>query len=70
MDFSGRRWLTPKECADYLSIHLKTVYAQIAKGGIPAVKIGGSVRVDLEALNEKFERQEANAEAKNLKEWS
>jgi len=65
-----RRWISPKECSLYLNLHLKSIYRLISQYEIPAVKIGGSVRVDLKALNEKLERQEANAEAKNLKEWS
>lgn len=53
-----RRWITPKSCADYLSIHLKTVYAQIARGEIPAAKVGGSIRIDKKRLDELMEASE------------
>ena len=59
-----KRWISVKECALYLSIHLKTVYAQIARGEIPATKIGGSVRVDKKKLDEKLEKREINLEEK------
>jgi len=52
-----RRWITPKEAAEYLSLHPVSIYRLIAKGVIPSVKIGHSVRVDLKALDELLERQ-------------
>ena len=63
-----RRWISPKECASYLSIHLKTVYVQIARGEIPATKIGGSVRVDKKKLDERLEKREINLDEK-LEGW-
>jgi len=36
-----KRWITPKEAANYLSLHLKTVYVKISRGEIPASRIGG-----------------------------
>lgn len=62
-----RRWISPKECALYLSIHVKTVYSQIARGEIPASKIGGSVRIDRKRLDKKMLEREMNIEDK-LKE--
>ncbi|NQT80263.1 MAG: helix-turn-helix domain-containing protein [Candidatus Aminicenantes bacterium] len=50
-----KRWITPRECAAYLSIHVKTVYAQVAKREIPSSKIGGSVRIDRKKLDEIME---------------
>lgn len=45
-----KRWITVKEVADYLSIHPVTCRRLIAQKKIPAIKIGGSVRVDLKSL--------------------
>jgi len=50
-----RRWISPKETSEYLSIHLQTVYSLISRGIIPATRIGRSVRVDLKALEEALE---------------
>jgi len=52
-----RRWITPRETAEYLSLHPISVYRLMAKGIIPSVKIGRSVRIDLKALDEFLERQ-------------
>ena len=53
----ARRWISPRETAEYLDCHLQTVYAWIDSGKLPAVRIGRSVRVDLRALEAEFERQ-------------
>jgi len=53
-----KRWITPKEAANYLSLHLKTVYVKISKGEIPASRIGGSIRVDKKKLDELMENNE------------
>jgi len=45
-----RRWISVKAASEYLSVHQKTCYRLIDKGEIPATKIGGSIRVDLKAL--------------------
>lgn len=37
--------LTPKEVARALRVHVRTVRRWIANGVIPAVKIGGTVRI-------------------------
>ena len=55
-----RRWLTPAETAEYLSLHVKTIYAQAARGEIPASKIGGSIRIDKKRLDEQLEAREVN----------
>lgn len=54
---TNRRWITPRETAEYLDCHLMTVYAWIDSGRIPAVRIGRSVRIDLRALEADLERQ-------------
>lgn len=37
--------MTPKQVADYLQLHLTTVYRHINQGKIPAAKIGGRYRI-------------------------
>ncbi len=49
--------LTVKEVAEYLNIHEQTVYDRVKEGAIPHIRIGGSVRFDLEEVIE-FHRQE------------
>lgn len=57
----GKRWISVKECAAYLSLHLKSVYVLIGRGEIPAARVGRSVRVDLKRLEEKMEIGEKQA---------
>jgi excisionase family DNA binding protein len=45
-----KRWLNAQEVADHLGFKLQTVYRQIARGIIPASKIGRSVRIDSNEL--------------------
>jgi excisionase family DNA binding protein len=52
-----KRWISPRECAGYLSLHLISVYRLIAKKQIPAAKIGRAVRIDVKALEEKLTSQ-------------
>jgi len=67
---SERRWITPRECALYLAIHLKTVYAKIAKGEIPAAKIGGTLRVDRVRLDKFMESSEKVSIERKIDDWS
>jgi len=39
--------LTVKQLADKLNIHPNTVYAHVARGRIPAMRIGRALRFDL-----------------------
>jgi excisionase family DNA binding protein len=50
-----KRWISVKTCAGILGLHVKSVYSLIARGEIPAGKIGRSVRIDLQALEKKLE---------------
>ena len=50
-----RRWISPKECAGYLSLHLISVYRLIDKGLIPATRIGRSIRIDMKKLDAQLE---------------
>jgi len=63
-----KRWITPLECSSYLSLHIKTVYAKIAKGEIPAACIGGSIRIDRKKLDEQLENQILDMQSK-VKDW-
>lgn len=51
-EINFREVLTPKEAADYLSIHVRTVYRLVKNGVIPGRKIGGSWRFQKHALDE------------------
>jgi len=44
--------LTPREAAEYLSVHVRTIYRLVKNGGIPGRKLGGSWRFKKEALDE------------------
>lgn len=46
-----REILTPREAAEYLSIHVRTIYRLAKKGEIPCRKVGGSWRFKKEALD-------------------
>jgi len=63
-----KRWITPLECSSYLSLHIKTVYAKIARGEIPAAHVGGSIRIDRKKLDEQLENQILDVESK-VKDW-
>jgi excisionase family DNA binding protein len=44
--------MTPREVAEYLSIHVRTIYRLVKQGDIPGRKIGGSWRFKKDALDE------------------
>jgi len=44
--------MTPREAAEYLSIHVRTIYRLVKKGDIPGRKVGGSWRFKKDALDE------------------
>jgi excisionase family DNA binding protein len=52
-----RRWISPREAASYLGVHLMTVYSWIDAEKIPAARVGRLVRIDLRALEADLERQ-------------
>jgi excisionase family DNA binding protein len=45
-----RRWISPRDAAEYMKVHVMTVYSWIDSGKIPAARIGRLVRIDLRAL--------------------
>ena len=49
---SRREILTPREAADYLSVHVRTIYRLAKHGDIPGRKVGGSWRFKKDALDE------------------
>jgi len=44
--------MTPREAADYLSIHVRTLYRLVKYGEIPGRKLGGSWRFKKDTLDE------------------
>ena len=44
--------MTPREAAEYLSVHVRTIYRLAKNGEIPCRKVGGSWRFKKEALDE------------------
>jgi excisionase family DNA binding protein len=44
--------MTPREAAEYLSIHVRTIYRLAKNGDIPGRKIGGSWRFKKDALDQ------------------
>ena len=61
MNTEGRRWISPRECAEFLGCHLQTVYGWIDSGKIVAARVGRRfVRVDLKALEKDLEKQNLN----------
>ena len=51
-DLRTREILTPREAAEYLSIHVRTIYRLAKNGDIPGRKVGGSWRFKKDALDE------------------
>ncbi len=49
---SMNRLMTPQEMADYLNIHVGTVYRLAKCGKVPCRKVGGSWRFRRDAIEE------------------
>ena len=47
-----REIMTPREAAEYLSVHVRTIYRLAKNGEIPGRKIGGSWRFKKDTLDE------------------
>jgi len=43
--------LTPREAAEYLSVHVRTIYRLVKNGEIPGRKVGGSWRFKKDTLD-------------------
>jgi excisionase family DNA binding protein len=50
--FQVREIMTPREAADYLSVHVRTIYRLAKNGDIPGRKVGGSWRFKKNVLDE------------------
>jgi len=61
---SEKRWLTCKEVGIILSLSPKTVSDLALRGELPSVKVGGSRRIDLRALERNLETQIAGQKPK------
>ncbi len=44
--------LTPRETAEYLNVHVRTIYRLAKSGDIPCRKVGGSWRFKKDALDQ------------------
>lgn len=53
--------LTPTQLAEYLSLGRDKVYAMLAAGQLPAVKLGRTYRIPRRALEEWLQRQAAES---------
>ena len=54
-----REIMTPREAAEYLSVHVRTIYRLAKQGEIPGRKVGGSWRFKKDALDEWLSWKEA-----------
>jgi len=63
MDPSGRRWISPAECAEYLHVHIKSVYMLCRERKLPATRLPairghggrGRVLIDRQGLDRLLE---------------
>jgi excisionase family DNA binding protein len=55
MNKNDRRWLNVREAASKLGVHEITLYRLIAKGQVPAAKLGGRVLIDWQKLEAELE---------------
>ena len=53
-----REILTPREAAEYLSVHVRTIYRLAKTGGVPCRKVGGSWRFKKQALDDWLTRRD------------
>ena len=51
-EIQTREIMTPRDAAEYLSIHVRTIYRLVKNGEIPCRKVGGSWRFKKYALDE------------------
>lgn len=49
---SMKEIMTPREAAEYLSVHVRTIYRLAKNGDIPGRKVGGSWRFKKDTLDE------------------
>ncbi len=58
--------LTPREAAEYLSIHVRTIYRLAKLGEIPGRKVGGSWRFKKDTLDAWLSEKEKPSDRKDL----
>lgn len=58
-----KRWISPREAADYIGCHVMTVYSWIASGTVPSARLGRKVLIDKRRLDEQLEGQLRTAPA-------
>jgi len=61
--------MTPHEAAEYLSVHVRTIYRLVKNGEIPGRKIGGSWRFKKDALDQWLSIRETPSSNGNGKRW-
>lgn len=65
MENREKRWMKPKEVAEYLSVHVKTIYRMLYAHQLPAVKIkGAGWRIDRKKLDNMLEGEVEENERK------
>ena len=60
--------MTPREAAEYLSIHVRTIYRLVKLGEIPGRKVGGSWRFRKDTLDAWLSEKENPVHRKDLVE--
>jgi excisionase family DNA binding protein len=61
--------MTPREAAEYLSVHVRTIYRLAKNGDIPGRKVGGSWRFKKGALDQWLSwREDPVSDGKGYKE--
>jgi excisionase family DNA binding protein len=60
--------MTPREAAEYLSIHVRTIYRLAKLGEIPGRKVGGSWRFKKDTLDAWLSERENPPDRKDLVE--
>jgi len=50
-------WLSARECAEYLRLSLRALYARCAMRSLPFYRLGGSLRFKRSELDKFIERQ-------------
>ena len=63
---TANRLMTAEEVAEYLHVHLQTVYLWAKMGRLPFLKLGRSVRFDKLALDQLIRRKIEENEARLL----
>jgi len=52
-----KRFLTPAEASEYLTLKVKTIYSLAARGMLPVVRFGRQLRIDQTKLDDYIEKQ-------------